>query len=75
MDDKEKKNIMEALKLTRQRMYDDMVSLELIDGSVPVEHWAPEYLWEIAKDHIESLRSTVEQEFGDCGWSADKVKQ
>ena len=58
-----------------QEMYNDLVALELIDSSSPIEQFAPGRLWEIAKDHIESLRSTVEQEFGDCNWDADKVKQ
>jgi hypothetical protein len=65
-------NCMDGLK---QKLYEGLVSLELVDPSTPVENFTGERLWEIANDHIEYLRSVAEQEFGDITWSEEMVKQ
>jgi len=55
MEDIERKNIMAALKVARQQMYDDLIAWGWIDGSTPVEHYAPEHLWKISRERILEL--------------------
>lgn len=40
------------LELLRDRMYEDMVELGLIDNRIPREEYTPMQLWEIIDSHL-----------------------